>query len=142
MLAERAGGYEPLAPAPRYDALAAWASQAASEDCPDAPAFQAAAELSPSEAHTEKPDDDALLAQEPEPKPAQDADPPPAAASDRPHMADGSAHDDERADGAPASDLAGELQAAEEVAVEEVTAVLSGVLDRLGAAHHRPFSRA
>jgi hypothetical protein len=31
---------------------------------------------------------------------------------------------------------------AEEVAVEEMTAVLTAVLDRLGAAHHRPFSRA
>jgi hypothetical protein len=42
----------------------------------------------------------------------------------------------------PAVDLAAELQAAEEVAAEEVTAVLTAVLDRLGAAHHRPFSRA
>ena len=39
-------------------------------------------------------------------------------------------------------DLAGELKAAEEVAAEEVRAVLTAVLDRLGAAHHRPFSRA
>jgi hypothetical protein len=39
-------------------------------------------------------------------------------------------------------DLAAELQAAEEVAAEEVRAVLTAVLDRLGAAHHRPFSRA
>jgi hypothetical protein len=37
---------------------------------------------------------------------------------------------------------AAELLAAEQVAAEEVTAVLSAVLDRLGAAHHRPFSRA
>jgi hypothetical protein len=42
----------------------------------------------------------------------------------------------------PTVDLAAELQAAEEVAAEEVTAVLTAVLDRLGAAHHRPFSRA
>ena len=35
-----------------------------------------------------------------------------------------------------------ELAAAEEVAAEQVTAVLTGVLDRLGAAHHRPFSRS
>ncbi len=34
------------------------------------------------------------------------------------------------------------LKAAEEAGAEEVTAVLTGVLDRLGAAHHRPFSRA
>jgi hypothetical protein len=38
--------------------------------------------------------------------------------------------------------IAAELKAAEEVATEEVTAVLTAALDRLGAAHHRPFSRA
>ncbi len=38
--------------------------------------------------------------------------------------------------------IAAELRAAEEVAAEEVRAVLTEVLDRLGAAHHRPFSRA
>jgi hypothetical protein len=36
----------------------------------------------------------------------------------------------------------GENRAAEEVAAEEVTTVLTGVLDRLGEAHHRPFSRS
>jgi hypothetical protein len=40
------------------------------------------------------------------------------------------------------TDMAAELKAAEEVAEAEVTAVLTAVLDRLGAAHHRPFSRA
>jgi hypothetical protein len=39
-------------------------------------------------------------------------------------------------------DLAAELKAAEEVAAAEVTAVLTAALDRLGAAHHRPFSRS
>jgi hypothetical protein len=39
-------------------------------------------------------------------------------------------------------DISAELMAAEEVGAEEVTAVLTAVLDRLGAAHHRPFSRA
>ena len=39
-------------------------------------------------------------------------------------------------------DISAELMAAEEVAEEEVTAVLTAVLDRLGAAHHRPFSRS
>jgi hypothetical protein len=48
----------------------------------------------------------------------------------------------EDAEEKPAIDLAAELKAAEEVAVEEVTALLTSVLDRLGAAHHRPFSRA
>ena len=35
-----------------------------------------------------------------------------------------------------------ELRIAEETAAEQVQAVLTSVLDRLGAAHHRPFSRA
>jgi hypothetical protein len=44
-------------------------------------------------------------------------------------------------------DLSAELMAAEDVtaeqvSAEEVTAVLTAVLDRLGAAHHRPFSRS
>jgi hypothetical protein len=42
----------------------------------------------------------------------------------------------------PAADLSAELAQAEEVAAEEVKAVLTAVLDRLGAAHHRPFSRS
>ncbi len=43
--------------------------------------------------------------------------------------------------GAEPADISAELRAAEEVAAEEVAAVLTAVLDRLGAAHHRPFSR-
>jgi hypothetical protein len=42
----------------------------------------------------------------------------------------------------PVEDLAAELRAAEDVAAEQVEAVLTGVLDRLGSAHHRPFSRS
>ena len=38
-------------------------------------------------------------------------------------------------------DIGAELKAAEETEDAEVTAVLTSVLDRLGAAHHRPFSR-
>jgi hypothetical protein len=52
-------------------------------------------------------------------------------------------------EGAPAdtdadtpADVSAEIAAAQEVAAERVTAVLTGVLDRLGAAHHRPFSRS
>jgi hypothetical protein len=46
-----------------------------------------------------------------------------------------------------ASDISAEIRTAEDVAEEDVaeekvTAVLTSVLDRLGAAHHRPFSRA
>jgi hypothetical protein len=42
----------------------------------------------------------------------------------------------------PGTDLAAELLAAEETAAEEVRALLVAVLDRLGSAHHRPFSRS
>jgi hypothetical protein len=43
---------------------------------------------------------------------------------------------------AATADIAAEIRAAEEVAAAEVTAMLTSVLDRLGAAHHRPFSRS
>jgi len=45
---------------------------------------------------------------------------------------------EEPADATTAPDIAAELAELE----EQTTAVLTGVLDRLGAAHHRPFSRA
>jgi hypothetical protein len=41
----------------------------------------------------------------------------------------------------PTVDLAGELRSVEAQMTEETTELLTGVLDRLGAAHHRPFSR-
>ena len=46
------------------------------------------------------------------------------------------------ADPQQTGDIAAELLAAEEAGAEEVTALLTAVLDRLGAAHHRPFSRS
>jgi hypothetical protein len=46
------------------------------------------------------------------------------------------------ADPQQTGDIAAELLAAEEAGAEEATAVLTAVLDRLGAAHHRPFSRS
>jgi hypothetical protein len=42
---------------------------------------------------------------------------------------------------ASSHDLSAELRAAEEATAAEVEAVLTSMLDRLGAAHHRPFSR-
>lgn len=48
----------------------------------------------------------------------------------------------ERTDDISAELMAAESVAAERVSAEEVTAVLTAVLDRLGAAHHRPFSRS
>ena len=41
----------------------------------------------------------------------------------------------------PTADLAAELAEVEAQMTEESTELLTGVLDRLGAAHHRPFSR-
>ncbi|HEX3391417.1 MAG TPA: hypothetical protein VHS55_02530 [Solirubrobacteraceae bacterium] len=41
----------------------------------------------------------------------------------------------------PVVDLAAELASVEAQMTEESTELLTGVLDRLGAAHHRPFSR-
>ena len=41
----------------------------------------------------------------------------------------------------PAEDLATELESLEDQMAAETTELLTGVLDRLGAAHHRPFSR-
>lgn len=41
----------------------------------------------------------------------------------------------------PAVDLGDELASVEAQMAEETTELLTGVLDRLGAAHHRPFSR-
>jgi hypothetical protein len=41
----------------------------------------------------------------------------------------------------PIPDLAAELAAIERTMAEQDTALLTAVLDRLGAAHHRPFSR-
>ena len=42
----------------------------------------------------------------------------------------------------PAPSISAELKAAEELAKDETASALSAVLDRLGSAHHRPFSRA
>ncbi len=69
---------------------------------------------------------------EPEPEPV-------AVQAEQPHEAVAEAEEPSEA---PPRDLAAELKVAEEVAAEQVTAVLTAVLDRLGAAHHRPFSRA
>jgi hypothetical protein len=120
------------APQP-YNALAVWASQIDSEDDvdDDSQAHEYAAE-----AFTQ-----------PEPEPAStpsEASMHAAPAATRPADADDADGSDEDtcAGEDAAADVSAEIRAAEEVAAEEVTAVLSGVLDRLGAAHHRPFSRA
>ena len=74
-------------------------------------------------------------ADEPAPEAAGDASPP----GEEPESPDAEASESAHR---PAADVAQELLAAEESATEQVTAVLTAALDRLGAAHHRPFSRA
>jgi hypothetical protein len=125
-----AEGASAAAPQP-YNALAVWASQidsdADADDEIDDEAHEYAAE--------------AFTQQEPAPGEGSDA-----GGDDSPVDAWNVAADDEDPetpeDGEAAEDISAEIRAAEEVAAEEVTAVLTGVLDRLGAAHHRPFSRA
>jgi hypothetical protein len=91
------------------------------------------------------------VASEPEPRPEADAEPPsesePDAEPDKPAPEEGvraeqPAQADEPIPSKADGGISEEIRAAEEVAAEQVTAVLTGVLDRLGAAHHRPFSRS
>ena len=49
---------------------------------------------------------------------------------------------DEAESDTAAADLSAELMEAEEIAAEQVEAILTAALDRLGSAHHRPFSRS
>jgi hypothetical protein len=113
-----------------YNALAVWASQIDSD--------ADAVEEIDDEAHEYA----AEAFTQPQPAPGE--------ASDGDDDCDGSSVDawsgaemEADADDAEAADdISAEIRAAEEVAAEQVTAVLTGVLDRLGAAHHRPFSRA
>jgi hypothetical protein len=79
-----------------------------------------------------------FTAMEPEPEASAEPEPEPPAEPE----SEASADETPEPPAQPGADLAGELAAAEEVAAEEVTAVLTAVLDRLGAAHHRPFSRS
>jgi hypothetical protein len=76
------------------------------------------------------------VAELPEDKPAGDE---PTASSEPSSDGATSPTDAARDESTDAPELAAELRAAEEI---EVTAVLTAALDRLGAAHHRPFSRA
>jgi nicotinate-nucleotide--dimethylbenzimidazole phosphoribosyltransferase len=154
--APRDSARETMPPA-RYNALAVWASQIEADD--GAGGSHALPDTDAADAHAASADAGAGAEQEvaqvaapapaPAPSPAasdaQGAEAPiepspPAAASP-----DASAAEPDAAalgqEDAPA-DVSADIRQAEEVAAEEVTAVLSGVLDRLGAAHHRPFSRA
>lgn len=74
-------------------------------------------------------------AAEPEPEPAIEVV---ALAAPEPVYPDPPAHPEASE---PAEDLASELESLEAQMAAETTELLTGVLDRLGAAHHRPFSR-
>jgi hypothetical protein len=89
-----------------------WGRTAGTEQTPIAEAEQ------PLAAGAEQPP--AVDAEAPQPEPAPALVPPPSLAAE----------------------LAAELARVEEAMAEQDTALLSAVLDRLGAAHHRPFSRS
>ncbi len=86
----------------------------------------------------------------PEPAQAATADPEPVPTPPEPSAAE-TAQPESPPDPTTPPDLSSELRSAEEVPAGDVKAgptedqvkeILTGVLDRLGAAHHRPFSRA
>jgi hypothetical protein len=118
---------------------------AAVEEQPtDEPAADLAAEdvstAAPAEVSGEGPQ--APVADEPAPEAAAAASPPQEElSSPQAGVADDRQDPVESVDRA-ATDLGEELRAAEESTTEQVTAVLTAALDRLGSAHHRPFSRA
>jgi hypothetical protein len=118
-----------------YNALAVWASQIDSEADgvgeidDEAHEYAAEAFTQPEPTLGEASDDEA----------DQDGD---SSLLDGRNAAEQEADADCPDDADAADDISAEIRAAEEVAAEQVTAVLTGVLDRLGAAHHRPFSRA
>jgi hypothetical protein len=113
--ASSARAHETRDAAEPYNALAVWASQIEADDEPPA---ERADRLEPSDAEH-------AAASEPLAGAAQQI----------------AAHED-AGTSEPAGQASRELEAIEQEASEQVTAVLTGVLDRLGAAHHRPFSRS
>lgn len=141
----RSGFFARLFGGRRRKPAQAEAAPAADRQAPEQPAEQASFEtvqptpepapagrLSAPEPDPIEPDP--VPAEEPvAPEPALEASEPPAREPDSP---------DDATQAPEPRDLGAELKAAEEVAAKEVKAVLTAVLDRLGAAHHRPFSRA
>ncbi|HEX3434035.1 MAG TPA: hypothetical protein VHT25_08245 [Solirubrobacteraceae bacterium] len=128
--AEDADGANTGAPRP-YNALAVWASQIDSDADADEQLDEEAHEYAAQ----------AFTPPQPASGEASEADGD-GSPLDAWSVAKNEADADAPEDGDAAQDISAEIRAAEEVAAEEVTAVLTGVLDRLGAAHHRPFSRA
>ena len=130
-----------------YNALAVWAAQADAEGTqPAAPVKPAAvAQITETQgAHGAVTREDALGRIGSRLQPRQPACGPSelasSAARERAQAASAAADEPGEEDAQEA--VSKEMAAAEEIATEQATEVLSGVLDRLGAAHHRPFSRA
>ncbi|HEV3047302.1 MAG TPA: hypothetical protein VGY13_08070 [Solirubrobacteraceae bacterium] len=117
----------PLAPAEQIDPFVAVREALVPETVATTHAFDPppAAEDAPAAATERAP----LAAPAAVPSP-EAAEPSPETAEPSPETAD------------PPSGISAELLAAEQAAAEQVTAVLTAALDSLGAAHHRPFSRA
>ncbi len=115
---------------------------------PEAPAAQAYAHVaSPVGAAEEAGPSEPIVPYPPPPAPELRAEVPEEPPATGPSLPEASAHVSaipEVFEPVPGEgkDLAAELKAAEETVEEEVRAILTGVLDRLGAAHHRPFSRS
>jgi hypothetical protein len=124
------------APAP-YNALAVWASQMHPTDGADEQLPRELAEPSPPRQAADG--DAGQTPQDELPSELGDSRATLPEGSETP--GDAARDDTPAADGEPVDSTAAEEVAAEELAAEEVTTVLTGVLDRLGAAHHRPFSR-
>jgi hypothetical protein len=81
-------------------------------------------------------------AADPEPSAVPEAaDPEPDSGEPAPPGSIAEVEPERAADAGPTVDIAAELAAVEEAMAEQDAALLSAVLDRLGAAHHRPFSR-
>jgi hypothetical protein len=90
------------------------------------------------EAHGEpEPDVDPNQALESEPTVEPEPEPPVAIAPEQPEPEE-AASEEPPSETSPKVNISAELAELE----EQTAAVLTGVLDRLGAAHHRPFSRA
>lgn len=120
---------KPVRPAP--EPLAPQAPDDAEPTTAPEPTVQAGRDMQAGPAAQAGPDAHAEPERLGEHAPVADPPPPPVAAP----------ADDDAEDRPDARDLAAELKAAEEAVAAEVAAVLTSVLDRLGAAHHRPFSR-
>jgi hypothetical protein len=127
-------GLEP--PAEPADAFAAVTRALAPETFAAAHPFIAAHPTGPTHVEPVSTEEAALT----EPPAETSGDPYGRAELQAPAEAESTLHEHTQAE--QADDISAEIRAAEDAAAEEITAVLTSVLDRLGAAHHRPFSRA